>query len=199
MRIGHIRTMAFVKPAAIAACMLLGACAEQKPPPPVAAVAPVPTVPPGSTQDFFLNVGDRVFFDENSVVLSSTAVATLNKQIAWLAKYPRYRITIEGHADEKGGKRKNLKLSDQRAHAVRAYLEQHGVEPRRIRTVSYGREKRVAICNDISCWSQNRRVVTVLDTTNRPPMAARPPAVPPPGPPAAAPPPSRMPTYAPRS
>jgi peptidoglycan-associated lipoprotein len=172
-------------------------------------------VPPGTTQDFFLNVGDRVFFTDNSDELSSTATATLNKQIAWLSKYPRYRITIEGHADEKGSKRKNMKLSEQRAQAVRAYLEQHGVEPRRIRTVAYGREKRIAICNDISCWSQNRRVVTVLDTTGVPPVAVRPPPGPgnagtaPRGAPRGAPgvasgaapvaPPPRMPAYTPRN
>lgn len=180
---------------AVAACLLLAACAESKPPP-VAEVAPpsVPTVPPGSTQDFFLNVGDRVFFDENVTELSSTATATLNKQIAWLLRYPRYRITIEGHADEKGSARKNMKLSERRAQAVRAYLEAHDMAPGRIRTVAYGREKRVAICNDASCWSQNRRVVTVLDTAGGPGMIAQPSAAVTPG----SPPPARLPVYAPR-
>lgn len=183
------------KPAAIVACMLLASCAENKPPPPVAEVAraPVPMVPPGTTQDFFLNVGDRVFFTENSTELSSTAIATLNKQIAWLSKYPRYRITIEGHADEKGSKKKNMKLSEQRAKAVRDYLESHDMAPGRIRVVSYGREKRVAICNDASCWSQNRRVVTVLDTAGGP-MSGAPPLAQQPE----APSPARLPVYSPR-
>jgi peptidoglycan-associated lipoprotein len=150
-------------------------------------------VPPGTTQDFFLNVGDRVFFTENSTELSSTAIATLNKQIAWLSKYPRYRITIEGHADEKGSKKKNMKLSEQRAKAVRDYLESHDMAPGRIRVVSYGREKRVAICNDASCWSQNRRVVTVLDTAGGP-MSGAPPLAQQPE----APPPARLPVYSPR-
>lgn len=211
MRTGSIEMTAVAKTVAAMACVLwLAGCAEQKPPPPVAEVppAPAPMVPPGTTQDFFLNVGDRVFFTENSAELSSTATATLNKQIVWLAKYPRYRITVEGHADEKGGAKKNKKLSERRAEAVRAYLVEHDVAPGRIRVVAYGREKRVAICNDASCWSQNRRVVTVLDTAGGPigpmsPMsstgsgvAAGPAAD---GrPPVGAPPPARMPTYAPR-
>jgi peptidoglycan-associated lipoprotein len=182
------------KPAAIVACMLLAAaCAENKVEPPAVQVPPVSSVPPGSTQDFFLNVGDRIFFDENSAELSPTALATLNKQGEWLVRYSNYRITIEGHSDEKGSKEKNMKLSHQRADAVRGYLTSKGIEPPRVRTVFFGREKRVATCNDMSCWSQNRRVVTVLDTgPPAPAVASRP------GPgPGAVPPPDRMPTYAP--
>ena len=178
------------KPAAIAVCMFLAAaCAENKVEPPAVQVPPVSSVPPGSTQDFFLNVGDRVFFNENTAELSPTALATLDKQGEWLVRYPNYRITIEGHSDEKGSKPKNMALSKQRADAVRGYLASKRVEPARVRTVFFGREKRVAVCNDISCWSQNRRVVTVLDTGPPEPVVAsraRPGAAPP-----------RMPTYAP--
>jgi peptidoglycan-associated lipoprotein len=181
------------KPAAIVACMLLAAaCAENKVEPPAVQVPPVASVPPGSTQDFFLNVGDRIFFNENSAELSPTSLATLDKQGEWLVRYSNYRITIEGHSDEKGSKEKNMKLSKQRADAVRGYLTAKGIEPARVRTVFFGREKRVATCNDMSCWSQNRRVVTVLDTGPPPPVASR--ARPGPG---MAPPPDRMPTYAP--
>jgi peptidoglycan-associated lipoprotein len=182
------------KPATIAACLLLAAaCAENKVEPPAIQVPPVSSVPPGSTQDFFLNVGDRIFFNENTAELSPTALTTLDKQSEWLVRYSNYRITIEGHSDEKGSKEKNMKLSKQRADAVRGYLTSKGIEPPRVRTVFFGREKRVATCNDMSCWSQNRRVVTVLDTgpPAPPPVASR--ARPGPG----APPPERMPTYAP--
>jgi peptidoglycan-associated lipoprotein len=186
------------KPAAIVACMLLAAaCAENKVEPPAVQAPPlVSSVPPGSTQDFFLNVGDRIFFDENSAGLSPTALTTLDKQGAWLVNYSNYRITIEGHSDEKGSKEKNMKLSKQRADAVRGYLASKGVEPQRIRIVFFGREKRVATCNDMSCWSQNRRVVTILDTGPIPPPVAsraRPSLSTSPG----MPPPDRMPTYTP--
>jgi peptidoglycan-associated lipoprotein len=178
------------KPAALAACLLLAAaCAENKVEPPAVQVPPVSSVPPGSTQDFFLNVGDRIFFNENTAELSPTALTTLDKQSEWLVRYANYRVTIEGHSDEKGSKQKNMTLSKQRADAVRGYLTSKGVERTRVRTVFFGRERRVASCNDISCWSQNRRVVTVLDTAPSPAVAS--------GTRPVAPPPDRMPTYAP--
>jgi peptidoglycan-associated lipoprotein len=123
----------------------------------------VSTVPPGSAQDFFVNVGDRVFFDENSAELTTTARETLDKQAAWLLKYAARSVTIEGHADERGDKAKNLALGNRRAQAVRNYLLSKGVLAERVKFVSYGRDRRISTCNDISCWSQNRRAVTVLD------------------------------------
>src|SRR5204863_6189997 len=131
----------FVKPATIAACVLLAAaCAETRVEPPAVGIPPVSSVPAGSTQDFFLNVGDRVFFNENSAELSPTALATLDKEAEWLVRYSSYRITVEGHSDEKSSKPKNMALSKQRADAVRGYLASKGVEPARVRTVFFGRE-----------------------------------------------------------
>jgi peptidoglycan-associated lipoprotein len=117
---------------------------------------------PGSQQDFVVNVGDRVFFDSDSVELSPTAQATLDKQARWLQQYNRYSFTIEGHADERGTREYNFALGSQRAEATKNYLIARGVSPARMHTVSYGKERPVAVCNDISCWSQNRRAVTVL-------------------------------------
>jgi peptidoglycan-associated lipoprotein len=118
---------------------------------------------PGSTQDFVVNVGDRVFFDSDSTDLTPTATATLDKQSQWLARYPRYTFTIEGHADERGTREYNFSLGARRAQAVRDYLASRGIPANRMRIVSYGKERPVAVCNDISCWSQNRRGVTLLD------------------------------------
>ncbi len=118
---------------------------------------------PGSTQDFVVNVGDRVFFETDSTDLTPNAIATLDKQAAWLARYPRYTFLIEGHADERGTREYNFSLGARRAQVVRDYLASRGISPSRMRTVSYGKERPVAVCNDISCWSQNRRAVTVLD------------------------------------
>lgn len=166
------RIATVAKPAAIAACLLfVAACAETKPPAPEAKLTP--GVESGTTQDFVLNVGDRVFFNENSAELSPTATSALDKQAVWLAKFSVYRITVEGHSDEKGSKAKNKKLSEQRAQAVRNYLTAKGIDGSRIHTVSYGREQRIAKCNDISCWSQNRRVVTVLQAAADPLPPAR--------------------------
>ena len=95
--------------------------------------------------------------------LTPTAVSTLDKQSQWLQRYPRYTFTVEGHADERGTREYNYSLSARRAQTVRDYLASRGIPSNRIRTVSYGKERPVAVCNDISCWSQNRRSVTVLD------------------------------------
>jgi peptidoglycan-associated lipoprotein len=121
---------------------------------------------PGSQQDFVVNVGDRVFFDTDSSELSEQARATLDKQAQWLNNYNRYAFTIEGHADERGTREYNIALGARRAQTVREYLISRGVQAQRMRTISYGKERPVAVCNDISCWSQNRRAVTVLNQSS---------------------------------
>ncbi len=118
---------------------------------------------PGSARDFAVNAGDRVFFESDQTDLTATAVATLDKQAQWLSRYPRYTFLVEGHADERGTREYNFSLGSRRAQVVRDYLASRGVSAARMRTVSYGKERPVAVCNDISCWSQNRRAVTVLD------------------------------------
>ena len=117
---------------------------------------------PGSVQEFAASVGDRVFFETNSTELTSTGQATLDKQATWLNQYARYTFTIEGHADERGTREYNFALGARRAETTKNYLIAKGVSAARIKTISYGKERPVAVCNDISCWSQNRRAVTVL-------------------------------------
>lgn len=121
---------------------------------------------PGSQQDFVVNVGDRVFFESDQTELSPQAMATLDKQAQWLQSYNRYAFTIEGHADERGTREYNIALGARRAQSVRSYLASRGIEASRMRTISYGKERPVAVCNDISCWSQNRRAVTVLNASS---------------------------------
>jgi peptidoglycan-associated lipoprotein len=117
---------------------------------------------PGSQQDFVVNVGDRVFFETDSSELTSTAQATLGRQADWLQRYPNYAFKIEGHADERGTREYNFALGARRAQVTRDYLVSKGISASRMSTVSYGKERPVATCDDISCWSQNRRAVTVL-------------------------------------
>ena len=118
---------------------------------------------PGSVQEFGQTVGDRVFFDTDQTDLSPTAQGTLDKQAAWLNQYNRYAFTVEGHADERGTREYNFALGARRAQAVHDYLAAKGVSTSRMKTISYGKERPVAVCDDISCWSQNRRAVTVLN------------------------------------
>jgi peptidoglycan-associated lipoprotein len=121
---------------------------------------------PGSQQDFVVNVGDRVFFETDSTELTPQARGTLDKQAQWLQLYNRYSFTIEGHADERGTREYNIALGARRAQTVHDYLASRGVDANRMRTISYGKERPVAVCNDISCWSQNRRAVTVLNASS---------------------------------
>ena len=118
--------------------------------------------PDGSQQQFTTEIGDRVFFETDSSVLTSTARQTLTSQAQWLIRYPQHPITIEGHADERGTREYNLALGARRAAATRDFLTSQGVPRNRIRTISFGKERPVAVCNDISCWSQNRRARTAL-------------------------------------
>ncbi len=121
-------------------------------------------VVPGTQRDFSVNVGDIVYFTTDSSDLTPEARQTLQKQAQWLKQYPQFTITIEGHADERGTREYNIALGARRATSVRKFLGRNGVNPSRIRTISYGKERPVAVCDDISCWSQNRRAQTVLNS-----------------------------------
>jgi peptidoglycan-associated lipoprotein len=121
---------------------------------------------PGSQQDFVVNVGDRVFFESDQTDLTPQSRATLDTQAQWLQTYNRNSFTIEGHADERGTREYNIALGARRAQNVRDYLASRGIDPSRMHTISYGKERPVAVCNDISCWSQNRRAVTVLSASS---------------------------------
>jgi len=121
---------------------------------------------PGSQQDFATNVGDRVFFETDSSELTPTATATLDKQATWLSRYNRYTFTVAGHADERGTREYNFALGARRAETVKNYLIAKGIASARMKTISYGKERPVAVCDDISCWSQNRRAVTELAGNN---------------------------------
>lgn len=152
------RVMRFA--AIFAAALAVSACASKNPNDLSGAAG---QATPGSPQDFVVNVGDRVLFTVDSTELTPQATATLDKQSQWLNRYSQYKITIEGNADERGTREYNLALGARRASVVRNYLVSRGVAASRIKTISYGKERPVAVCDDESCWSQNRRAVTVLN------------------------------------
>ena len=147
--------------ALLAAALAVAGCAKQNDQTGMAGAAT-----PGSQQDFIVNVGDRVFFESDQSDLTPQSRATLDKQVQWLQQYSQYTFTIEGHADERGTREYNIALGARRAQTVREYLASRGINPQRMRTISYGKERPVAVCNDISCWSQNRRAVTVLNASS---------------------------------
>ena len=119
---------------------------------------------PGSIAYFNQIVGDRVLFAVDQSTIDASAMVVLNGQAEWLMTNPEFTALVEGHADEQGTREYNLALGARRAAAVRDYLVSRGVAPNRINTISFGKERPLEICSDESCYSQNRRGVTVLGT-----------------------------------
>jgi peptidoglycan-associated lipoprotein len=173
--------------AALSAVLLLAACqsdeempapmmtAVSAPPPAPAPMAPRPTPAPapmaapapsgvvaGSITDFQQNVGDRVLFGYDRSELEDSGRSTLQKQAAWLQRFPTVVLTVEGHADERGTREYNLALGARRAQAVRDYLVSLGVSGARIETISYGKERPMCVQSDEGCWAQNRRGVSTI-------------------------------------
>ena len=119
---------------------------------------------PGSQEDFLQSVGqsgDHILFDTDKFNIDAQDQATLQGQAQWLGRYPNTRVTVEGHADERGTREYNLALGERRANSAKNYLASLGVSADRIQTVSYGKERPAAMGSDESAWEQNRRAVTV--------------------------------------
>lgn len=107
-------------------------------------------------------VGDRVYFDYDSSVVTAQGQSTLEHQAQWLKQYPSVNVAIEGHCDERGTREYNIALGERRATAAKNYLVGLGVDASRISTISYGKERPAVVGHDDSSWSQNRRGVTVI-------------------------------------
>ncbi|MCW3837486.1 peptidoglycan-associated lipoprotein Pal [Sphingomonas canadensis] len=121
------------------------------------------TIRPGSAEDFKRSVmSDTVHFAYDQYDLDAQARAILDTQAQWLLRYPSVRVTIEGHCDERGTREYNLALGDRRANAAKNYLAARGVAPGRITTISYGKERPLALSSDEASWAQNRRAVTIV-------------------------------------
>lgn len=161
-----------LKFACLSAALVLGACTKKEAvatttPPPPAAPAPGPapvtsSIIPGSAEDLRVNVGDTVHFALDQYNIEEGDKAILGRQAAWLQKYPSVRVTVEGHADERGTREYNLALGARRANAVKEFLVSQGVSAARVETVSYGKERPLCTQSDEGCWAQNRRGVTTV-------------------------------------
>jgi peptidoglycan-associated lipoprotein len=125
--------------------------------------APAPQFAPGSQQDLIATVGtDRVFFAYDSDALDATSQDVLKKQAQWLATNANVRLTIEGHADERGTREYNIALGDRRAEAIKTFLVSNGVDGARLQTISYGKERPDAVGSNEEAWAKNRRGVSVV-------------------------------------
>jgi peptidoglycan-associated lipoprotein len=158
-----------------AAALTIGACAkkapEQLPPPPDGSgaattdsgAAAAGAVVPGSQQDFIANISsDRIFFGFDQFNIDTDDQSALSSQAAWLQRYPAVRVTLEGHADERGTRDYNIALGERRANAARNFLAAQGIDPARIDVISYGKERPDALGSNEESWARNRRAVTVV-------------------------------------
>jgi peptidoglycan-associated lipoprotein len=156
----------------LTATVALAACAKKRVELPPEAVGTTATTDPaggqsgalvpGSQEDFVATVSsDRVYFDTDKFDIDAEDQATLQSQAQWLARYPNVRVTIEGHADERGTREYNLALGERRANAAKNYLASVGVDASRITTISYGKERPEALGSDEASWARNRRAVSI--------------------------------------
>ena len=152
---------------ALAACQKKAP--EEIPPPPVETATPAPTPTPsgpsvGSMEHFLQAVGQAntvVYFDTDRYNIDAEDSAKLQTQAQYFSQYPNVNFTIEGHADERGTREYNLALGERRANSAKNYLVSLGIPASRIRTISYGKERPVALGSNEAAWAQNRRAATV--------------------------------------
>ena len=117
---------------------------------------------PTTAAYFQQRIGDRVLFVVDQHTLTDEARAVLDQQATWLMDNGEFTAVIEGHADEQGTSAYNLALSGRRANSVIEYLVSRGVAANRLQPLPLGKERPIAICSEESCYSQNRRAVTVV-------------------------------------
>jgi peptidoglycan-associated lipoprotein len=157
----NIKTMG-----ALAALALLAACSSQDKPMTTGdsggggTVPPAPGIVPGSEEDLKTNVGDRVFFAFDRSGLMADSKETLDRQSAWLGKYGQVNVQISGNCDERGTEEYNIALGQRRANSARDYLVAKGVATGRITTISYGKDRPVAVGSNEDAWKQNRNAIT---------------------------------------
>ena len=150
--------------------LLLAACSSTPTPAPTGPAGPtgpggagVGAVVPGSQQDLAQSAGDRVFFEFDRSDITSEAQQILERQAAWLQRYPNVTVTIEGHCDERGTREYNLALGERRASAVKNVLVAAGIPASRIATISYGKERPIVLGSDEQAWAQNRVAITTVN------------------------------------
>src|SRR5215469_6749265 len=148
--------------------LMLTACAVAPPPPPPGGPAGPPGgigtsgIIPGSQQDLAATAGDRVFFAFDRADINAEGQQTLERQAAWLQRYPNVTVRIEGHCDERGTREYNLALGERRANAAKNVLIAAGVSASRISTISYGKERPIVVGSNEEAWAQNRVAITTV-------------------------------------
>lgn len=158
---------------AVAACSKKAP--EELPPPPVDTSRPAQATPPPptprpsgpvlGTQEHFLNAVGRstiIYFDTDRFNIDSADAAALQAQAQYFAQYPALTFTIEGHCDERGTREYNLALGERRANSAKNYLVSLGIAASRITTVSFGKERPLALASNEAAWAENRRAASII-------------------------------------
>jgi peptidoglycan-associated lipoprotein len=157
-----MRRIAGFKFAALACCVLALAACSKKNNPVVDESGPGGGAGPGTVQEFQTEVGDTVYYLVDQSTLTPEGQETLRKQASWLQQYSAVTIQVEGHADERGTREYNIALSARRATTTRNFLIAQGLPGNRISSIAFGKERPAALCDEESCFAQNRRTVTVI-------------------------------------
>ncbi|MEO9190544.1 MAG: peptidoglycan-associated lipoprotein Pal [Acetobacteraceae bacterium] len=165
-------TMKFL--GAVALTALLAACSNTPPATTGAStgagagttITTTPGVGPGSQEDLATNVGDKVFFAFNQSSLTSDAQATLDRQAEWLQKYQQVQVQVAGNTDDRGTEEYNLALGQRRTNAARDYLVARGASSARINTISFGKDRPIALGDNEQSWAQNRNAITSVQNAN---------------------------------
>ncbi|MCZ4058945.1 peptidoglycan-associated lipoprotein Pal [Pantoea sp. LMR881] len=108
-----------------------------------------------------LQQNNIVYFGLDKYDVQSDYAQMLDQHAAFLRSNPSYKVTIEGHADERGTPEYNIALGERRANAVKMYLQGKGVSADQMSIVSYGKEKPAVLGHDEAAYSKNRRAVLV--------------------------------------
>ena len=117
---------------------------------------------PGSEEDLVQTVGDRIYFETDQSTLSDQARTTLDQQATWLQRNPTVNIVIAGNCDERGTEEYNLALGQRRANADSEYIVAHGIDPGRIRIISYGKDRPTDPASTPEAWAKNRNAITLV-------------------------------------
>ncbi len=129
-------------------------------------ITTTPGVGPGSEEDLATNVGDKVFFSFDKSNLTPEGQATLDHQASWLGQYKQVQVQVAGNTDDRGTEEYNLALGQRRANAARDYLVARSVDPARINTISFGKDRPIAPGDNEQSWAQNRNAITSVRNAN---------------------------------
>ena len=106
--------------------------------------------------------GQHAFFDFDSAVITSSARDSLADQALYMKQHPEIKITLQGRCDERGSTDYNLALGALRASNAAHVMIHEGIEPERIKTISYGKENPIYPGTGEEIWAKNRNATTVV-------------------------------------